>query len=43
LTLPLPLPLIFAIAITIELGKNKKTVLINRTVFVKVCDIFFRT
>jgi len=39
--------LIFDIAIdidiTIELGKNKKTVLINRTVFVKVCDIFFRT
>lgn len=27
----------------IELCKNKKTVLINRTVFIKVCDIFFRT
>lgn len=29
-------------AIGIELCKNKKTVLINRTVFIKVCDIIFK-
>lgn len=31
--------LLLIFAIVIELCKNKKTALINRTVFIKVCDI----